>query len=209
MNVDLANEQLALLLKRRAVGAEMDAARMQPRLALLQEMMDDVGVGVDRIRNIVKDLQSLSRTYAAKTSVFALNDLLDETLAMVRNSLEHRATVVRKYDVLPPFTGDRSALGQVFLNLLLNAAQAVPAGHAQANAITVTTSQADGECRVAALGRPRLHGLFQGQGARLVRPAEAAARLVQDPGLGRGNLLVHREACRREGVLRGSREHRQ
>jgi signal transduction histidine kinase len=146
MNVDLATEDLAMMLGRGDVRAKLEAAGMSPRIARMHEMMTEVRVGLDRIRNVVKDLQSLSRTHAARTEVFALNELLDETLAMSRNNLEHRAAVLKEYGLLPPMTGNRSALGQVFLNLLLNAAQAVPAGRAGANAVTIRTFEAGGEC---------------------------------------------------------------
>jgi len=149
MNVDLAASELLRMLQRDgAGGGPAEATPWRLRLSRLHEMLADARIGLDRIRDVVKDLQSLSRTHAAKTETFALDDLLDETLAMSRNNLEHRAVVVKDYGAIPPITGNRSALGQVFLNLLLNAAQAVPAGRAAANTIVIATTHTGGECRV-------------------------------------------------------------
>jgi len=55
---------------------------------------------------------------------------------MARQPLEHRATVVKNYGDLPALRGDRSALGQVFLNLLLNAAASAARRRADHNEIT-------------------------------------------------------------------------
>ena len=74
-----------------------------------------------------------------------MNDLLDEALTLVRNHVAHRAVIVRRYETLPPFSGNRSAMGQVFLNLLLNAAQSLPSGQASANEVRALTSVRDGE----------------------------------------------------------------
>jgi two-component system NtrC family sensor kinase len=118
------------------------------RLATLREMLEESRSGLRRIRDVVKNLQSLSRPPEPKRELFSLNEVLDESLAMARNHVDHRATVVKRYGVLPPLAGDRSAIGQVFLNLLLNAAQALPEGHAEDNEIVLTTSVAEGELAV-------------------------------------------------------------
>jgi signal transduction histidine kinase len=148
MNVELASDELARLLGRDDIDAALATAGVWLRMARLHEMLSEARIGLDRIRNVVKDLQSLSRTQPARIEVFSLNDLLDESLAMARNHLEHRAAVVREYGDLPPFTGNRSALGQVFLNLLLNAGQALPSGRAGAHTITIATASASGALSV-------------------------------------------------------------
>jgi CheY-like chemotaxis protein len=68
-----------------------------------------------------------------------VNDVLDRTIAMGRHRAVHRAKFVRSFGELPAVVGDPSALGQVFLNLVLNAADAIPEGHAAENEITVRT----------------------------------------------------------------------
>jgi signal transduction histidine kinase len=139
MNVELTTNELASLAHRPAAPIDLDGL-----LAMLRECR----VGLDRIRDVVRDLQRLSRTSQPRREPFSMNELLDETLAMARNHVEHRATVRKVYGQLPATVGDRSALGQVLLNLVLNAAQALPEGRADANEIALTTFTAGGEITV-------------------------------------------------------------
>lgn len=157
VNVDLAVAEIGIWLAQNGVGEAGGAAggssppspaRAIEKMAAVREMLDESRSGLRRIRDVVKNLQSLSRPPEPTRELFSLNDLLDESLAMARNHLEHRATVVKNYGDLPALLGDRSALGQVFLNLLLNAAQALPEGRADRNEITITTAQLDGELAV-------------------------------------------------------------
>jgi two-component system cell cycle sensor histidine kinase/response regulator CckA len=131
MNVDLAVAELE-----RIAGPVASGPSPAETLATL---FRECRVGLDRIRDVVKDLQRLSRRSEVRRETFSLNDLLDESLAMARNQVEHRARVKKLYGEIPPVVGDRSALGQVLLNLVLNAAQALPEGRADRNEVTLRT----------------------------------------------------------------------
>jgi signal transduction histidine kinase len=149
LNVDLVVTELGHLLAKYAEGVAPARVGTTPqKLASLREMLEESRNGLRRIRDVVKNLQSLSRPPKGKRELFSLNELLDESLAMARNHIEHRATVIKRYGVLPALLGDRSAIGQVFLNLLLNAAQALPEGLAPENEIAVTTSVLEGEIAI-------------------------------------------------------------
>jgi CheY-like chemotaxis protein/anti-sigma regulatory factor (Ser/Thr protein kinase) len=64
--------------------------------------------------------------------------VLASCIKMVSNELRHRARLVQDIAPdLPPVDGNASRIGQVFLNLLVNAAHAVPEGRADANSIRV------------------------------------------------------------------------
>jgi len=67
--------------------------------------------------------------------------VLDSTINVAMSHIRPRAQLVRDYQPLPPVHADDSRLGQVFLNLLVNAAQAIPEGAASANRIVVRTRQ--------------------------------------------------------------------
>ncbi len=133
MNVDLAINQLE-----RYLGGGVQGG-FAADLASLPPIFRECRVGLERIREVVRDLQRLSRRSDLKREAFSINDLLDESLAMARNQIEHVAQVRKFYNSVPEVVGDRSALGQVLLNLLLNAAQALPQGHADTNTVTVST----------------------------------------------------------------------
>jgi two-component system cell cycle sensor histidine kinase/response regulator CckA len=133
MNVDLAVTELEQFLGRGGVGAGSAG------IADLPSLFRECRVGLDRIRDVVRDLQRLSRQSEVRRETLSLNDLLDESLAMARNQVEHRARLRKLYGEVHPVVGDRSALGQVLLNLLLNATQALPDGQADSNEITLRT----------------------------------------------------------------------
>jgi CheY-like chemotaxis protein len=62
---------------------------------------------------------------------------------MATNEIRHRARLIRDLRPVPPVEANESRLGQVFLNLLVNAAQAIPEGRASANEIRVATYVTD------------------------------------------------------------------
>jgi signal transduction histidine kinase len=132
MNVDLAVAHLEQF------AAKSDSAA-PTGLADLPALFRESRIGLDRIRDVVKDLQRLSRQAEVKRQSVSLNELLDESLAMARNQVEHRAHVRKRYGEIDSVVGDRSALGQVLLNLILNATQALPEGRADSNEVTLRT----------------------------------------------------------------------
>lgn len=89
--------------------------------ALLTETRE----GLDRVRKIVLDLRDFSRVGDASWQWADLHQGLEATLNIVWNELKYRCTVVRKYGVLPQIYCLPSQLNQVFMNILLNAAQAI------------------------------------------------------------------------------------
>ena len=62
---------------------------------------------------------------------------------MAWNEIRHRARLVKNYGKIPPVEASESRLGQVFLNLVVNAAQAIAEGRAEDNEIRVSTSTDD------------------------------------------------------------------
>jgi signal transduction histidine kinase len=122
-----------------AVGMldELDAPGARTELA---EMLHDARHAADRVRNIVRDLKLFSRHQEPETGAVELEPLLESMLRMARNEIRHRAQVVKSYAKTPRVRGSESRLGQVFLNLLINAAQAIPEGNARNNTIRVGTS---------------------------------------------------------------------
>jgi signal transduction histidine kinase len=101
--------------------------------------------GLERIRRTVGNLKRLARPEDEKRGPVDVGKLIDQSVAMAWNQIRHRARFVSNLVGLPPIHGNAPALGQVFLNLLVNAAQAIPEGNAEQNEISVTTRAAGGE----------------------------------------------------------------
>jgi CheY-like chemotaxis protein/anti-sigma regulatory factor (Ser/Thr protein kinase) len=66
-----------------------------------------------------------------------LKRVLDATVRLARHDVSARATLVQEYVGVPPVMGSEVGLGQVFLNLVMNAAQAIPAGDPKAHRICI------------------------------------------------------------------------
>jgi len=104
----------------------------------LPNLLKESREGVDRVRKIVLDLKDFSRIDSAQQLEQAdLHEGLDSTLNIVANELKYRADVVKQYGPLPEIECLPSQLNQVFMNLLVNAAQAIDEG--RRGTITVST----------------------------------------------------------------------
>ncbi len=102
----------------------------------------DIEDGLARIRNVARDLNTFSRDDEADTAV-DVHTILESSLRMASGELKYRARVERDYDDVPPVRGNPSRLGQVFLNLLVNAGHAIGAGKVHENTVTVRTQVTD------------------------------------------------------------------
>lgn len=107
--------------------------------AEIVEALRDSKVGVDRIRVIVSDLRTLSRIDEDTRAPVDVRSALETALQMADNQLRHRARVVRDLADVPAVLANETRLGQVFLNLLVNAAHAIPEASDRDHAVTVRT----------------------------------------------------------------------
>ena len=107
----------------------------------LREELRDAREGAERIRHIVRDLKLFSRSEGAdKAAPVDVKRVLESTLRMAWNEIRHRARLIKDYGSTPFVLANESRLGQVFLNLIVNAAQAIPEGEAERNEIRIATS---------------------------------------------------------------------
>jgi signal transduction histidine kinase len=95
--------------------------------------------GLLRIRTIVRDLRTFSRPADDGIGPVDVERVLDSSANIVSSEVRHRARLVKDYGGVPRGLANEARLGQVFLNLIVNAAQAIPEGHADANEIRLTT----------------------------------------------------------------------
>jgi PAS domain S-box-containing protein len=104
------------------------------------ELVANAREGVERIRVIVNDLRTFSRRDSEVHKPVAVAPLLESCISMAQHEIRHRARVRRELQPVPDVMGNEARLGQVFLNLLVNAAQALADGHARHNEIVLATS---------------------------------------------------------------------
>jgi PAS domain S-box-containing protein len=115
-------------------AADLTAIHAAKRAADFDFLREDIGQllseseeGTERVRKIVQDLRDFSR--AESTQDWQATDLrqgLDSTLNIASNEIKYKADVIREYADIPLVECLPSQLNQVFMNLFVNAAQAVP-----------------------------------------------------------------------------------
>jgi signal transduction histidine kinase/CheY-like chemotaxis protein len=143
-NVSYLAEQVAHLASLLPASARGDA-EVEDVLAQLVEASRDAKDGVDRMRVIVRDLRTLSRADDASVGPVDLGPVLDSCVNVAWNELKHRARLVKDVPHLPCVRGNAGRLGQIFLNLLVNAVQAMPEGPGGENEIRVSARPLGGD----------------------------------------------------------------
>ncbi len=91
----------------------------------LDELIDQSIEGTERIKKIIQDLKEFSHVDQAELKEVDINRCLESTLNIVWNELKYKATVKKEYGDIPLILGYPQQLNQVFMNLLVNAAQAI------------------------------------------------------------------------------------
>ncbi|MCB9716477.1 MAG: response regulator [Myxococcales bacterium] len=113
--------------------------------AELLAMIEEALQGARRMRGITQDLRTFSRPHAEAMEAVDPRAVMDSALRMAATEIRHRAGLCRDYEEVPAVFADPGKLGQVFLNLVVNAVQALPVGEAAQHEILVrTTTDAEG-----------------------------------------------------------------
>jgi PAS domain S-box-containing protein len=136
-NIDVLSTELPVLLE-----------HGRPRLTGddFRRLVSDVREGVARVSTIVRDLLALSRQGDETREPVDVVAVLALSIKMTHNELRHRARVVQSYgEAVPLVAADASKLGQVFLNLLLNAAHAIADGDIDHNEVRVRVRACEGD----------------------------------------------------------------
>ncbi len=153
--------------------ADLDYLR-EDVVALIKESQD----GLNRVKRIVSDLKDFSHVDEAQWQLADLNAGLESTLNVVWSELKYKAQIVRHLGELPPVPCIAAQINQVFLNLLVNAGQAIESQ----GTITLTT-RVEGDQAVVEIADTG-HGIPPDTLSRIFEPFYTTKPVGKGTGLG-------------------------
>jgi two-component system NtrC family sensor kinase len=139
-------EQAEISISDAAVQAKIKAAKERLDIVFLKKdlrsLITESKDGITRVKNIVQNLKDFSHVDIADEWHYSnLHNGIDSTLNIVNNELKYKANIVKEYGVIPDVECLSSQLNQVFMNLLINSAQAIETH----GTISIKTGQKNGE----------------------------------------------------------------
>jgi PAS domain S-box-containing protein len=134
-----------------------DAAQSPAGVAALLTVLEEARQGAQRVSAIVRELRSFSRADDETRRHVDLAAVVQGAIKITGHEIRHRAHVATSFEPVRPVWANEARLEQVVINLLLNAAQAVPEARAEHNEIRVTV-------RPDAEGRAVLEIVDNGEG---------------------------------------------
>ncbi len=128
-NISFIQEQLA----QETLSPEM--------LPELREVVAETQEGTNRVRTIVQDLKTFARADEERRGPINVHQCIEGALRLVRNELQRtNARLERELQPVPALLGNEGRLGQVLVNLLVNALQAFPTSGDVSNRLRIATS---------------------------------------------------------------------
>jgi len=126
--------KMTLAVLERDVGADDVPDHRRARLA---PAVSDVNLGLEHIADIVRELRDLRRPFAGKPVAFDPAEALQTALKIAGHRVNKKARVIEEIWPVPHVRGRKHDLVCVFLNLLLNAAEAIPEGERAGHTVAV------------------------------------------------------------------------
>ena len=103
----------------------------------VETALSDAAVGASRVAKIVRDLNTFTRAGPETSEPASLSDIVDWSLEVVGHELRPRSRIVRRFEPTPMVDAPSGRLGQVFVNLLLNAAHALDGHRHELNELVI------------------------------------------------------------------------
>ncbi|HJL15269.1 MAG TPA: PAS domain S-box protein [Sandaracinaceae bacterium LLY-WYZ-13_1] len=194
------NNPLAYLIGSLEVIRRETPAMGAPAREKVERALDAAEHGALRVRDIVRELEALSRSDPEATGPSDLGRILDSCVQMASHELKHRARVRRDYARGVWVAGSEARLGQVFLNLLVNAAQAIDEGARSQHEVRIVARVENGEAVVEVSDTGR--GLPETDVARLFEPFYTTKR---GRGTGLGLSICHHVVRSLGGTIEAER----
>jgi signal transduction histidine kinase len=156
----------------------------------VRELVNESLDGANRVSRIVQDLKSFSRVDQSELCLTNLNEALETTINIAWNELKYIATLERDFGDVPDIVCYPQQLNQVFLNLLVNAAQAM---EKQGNIIVRTWSESD---NIFVSVRDNGKGMTEEMQQRVFEPFFTTKEVGKGTGLG---LSISANIVRKHG----------
>ena len=110
----------------------------------LKAMTEESLEGAKRIKRIVSDLRTFSRQSESSRTLTDINQILESTLSIVWNEIKYKITVEKDFQAKTSIIADPTQLSQVFLNLFINASQAI----ADKGRISIATDEDENDLHI-------------------------------------------------------------
>ncbi|MEZ4375929.1 MAG: histidine kinase N-terminal 7TM domain-containing protein [Polyangiaceae bacterium] len=146
------------------------------------QLLDEALDGAERIRRIVRDLRTFSAQEEEQIEAVELIPALEAAIKLSWHEIRHRAQLERDFGEVPAVRGNARRLTQVFVNLLVNAAQAIEDGHASSNEIRVRVRR-DGRQVTVEISDTGV-GIPEAMAAQVFEPFFTTKRGREGTGLG-------------------------
>lgn len=176
-NVEVAHHQLEQYARGDATELGIDN---------LLEALDEALLGGRRVKEVVDDLAQLAERpddLQLDLETLDVRDVVDASLTMIRNKIKDRGSLVCQLDEdLPMVVADRSKLGQVVLNVLTNAVQALPEDQPQSNEVRISVFQRAANVVIAI--RDTGSGIPESVVDRIFEPFVSTKKSSEGTGLG-------------------------
>jgi len=113
------------------------------------DLLDETTTGLCRIRDIVDGLKSFAQADASARINVSVNEILKGALAVIGSQLPSEIEVVEDYGDLPELSASKPGLRRVFMNVLLNASEAMARVQRTKHELKIVTRVTDGEVCVS------------------------------------------------------------
>jgi PAS domain S-box-containing protein len=124
---EINNPLAYLLLNLEYLSRELPSLTRDPsKLDALMVRVRDAFHGAERVASIVRDLRTFARADEGIRGPIDVQSALESALNIAGSEIRQRAKLIRDYEPVPPVDANPNRIEQVLLNLLLNAAQALP-----------------------------------------------------------------------------------
>ncbi|HEY6006449.1 MAG TPA: ATP-binding protein [Anaeromyxobacter sp.] len=142
-NVRWVADELGAVGQALESGTREERARARETVADMLEALQQAHDGADRIAHIVRGLKTFSYGDEDERAPIELSKAMDVAIDIANHELKHRARVERRYEPAPRVNANAVRLAQVFVNLLVNAAHAIPEGAANRNVVRAAVGTND------------------------------------------------------------------